>query len=604
MTFIEPSRSTNTENTEQNLNTENTKPAVELAVFNLASVTHTEDHKFIAHQIQHYLKACGHTSLEQLQSNANVATVANIFALSGSVLELILFTNKQKQADAGVQQAALLSMNLIGLFLEPKAEAHVRMALRPMLGLMAECLYPAEGKIKTSDLRRMTLHLNAQMAGDLEKFLKETQGKLPSLLSSAAALGRAILQTLSVPSVAGGLPSMAMTGASAEKRDPTQQFNNWAQPLLDLSMANATADMKPKLEASLEGVGALQQRAIQAMTILPTVIQQQNNAGTKYSLAWLIQESLKAIQKQGNQSRASVPLNQTGEHEQHTHGDILEFVTLQKDALNAPPCEGADSQTQHSISYSIGAERVNHADFYLPKVGFAFHRQYNSHMDEFDHSMIGARWMMPFSNVIIQNKQGYLFIDSHGRKHQLPDSIHYETYHVPFEGFTIEPMEDRDLMLNFGSDWNFHFHSFNGGKHYHLVQQFNEKTNEKVILTYLLFEQFAYLQAIDIQMKRAKHHIKFAFNEHAKIIAAFVDEQAEPLARYEYDIQGNLIKAFDQNGHARRYEYNDAHQLTRYTDRTGRGQNIRYESTAPKAKAVAEWADDGSFKTRLEWHPR
>jgi hypothetical protein len=66
-------------------------------------------------------------------------------------------------------------MNLIGLFLQPNTEAHVRMALRPMLGLMAECLYPANGKIKEADLRRMQLHLNAQMAGDLEKFLQETQ---------------------------------------------------------------------------------------------------------------------------------------------------------------------------------------------------------------------------------------------------------------------------------------------------------------------------------------------------------------------------------------------------------------------------------------------
>ncbi len=83
-----------------------------------------------------------------------------------------------------------------------------------------------------------------------------------------------------------------------------------------------------------------------------------------------------------------------------------------------------------------------------------------------------------------------------------------------------------------------------------------------------------------------------------------MDEQAEPVSRYEYDTQGNLIKAVDQNGHVRSYEYNDAHQLTRYTDRTGRGQNIRYESKEANAKAIAEWADDGSSKTRLEWHPR
>ncbi|WP_252715440.1 RHS repeat-associated core domain-containing protein [Acinetobacter bereziniae] len=604
MAFIDSKNQTAGSNTTETSRTNNTKPAIELAVFNLASVTHTEDHKFIAHQIQKYLQACGNTSLEQIKASANVPTVANIFALSGSVLDLILFAAEPKQADAGVQQAALLSMNLIGLFLQPNTEAHVRMALRPMLGLMAECLYPANGKIKEADLRRMQLHLNAQMAGDLEKFLQETQAKLAGLLSSATTLGSSILQAFT-SSVAGGLPSIASAGTTAEKRDPNLQFSNWAQPLIDLLGAPAQADMTAKISAPHL---TLQTEVQKAAPLLATAIQQQSNAGTRYSLAWLIQETLNAIQTQGKKATASVPLNQTGEHEQHINGDILEFVTLQPDALNDPICatliEDQSSKTEHSISYAIGAERVNHADFYLPKLGFAFSRQYNSQMDEFDYSMIGARWMMPFSNVIIHNAQGYLFIDSNGRKHQLPASIVDERYQVPFEGFSVAPYEQGDLLLNFGSDWNFHFHSFNAGKHYHLVQQFNEQTDEKVVLTYLLYEQFAYLQGIDFQLKRAKHLLKFAFNEQAKIIAAFVDEQAEPLARYEYDTQGNLIKATDQNGHTRSYEYNQAHQLTRYTDRTGRGQNIRYESTSPKAKAIAEWADDGSFKTRLEWHPR
>lgn len=601
MAFIDSKNQTTGSNTQQQSAAKETKPAVELAVFNLSSVTHTEDHKFIAHQIQNYLHACGNTSLEQIKASANVATVANIFALSGSVLDLVLFATEPKQAEAGVQQAALLSMNLIGLFLQPNTEAHVRMALRPMLGLMAECLYPTNGKIKEADLRRMQLHLNAQMAGDLEKFLQETQGKLSGLLSSATTLGTSILQAFSSSAVV-GLPSVTSAGATAEKRDPSKQFSNWAQPLIDLLGAPAQADMTAKLSPDLKT--RLDLESTKAISVLATAIQQQSNAGTQYSLAWLIQETLKAIQTQDKKATASVPLNQTGEYEQHINGDILEFVTLQPDALNAPPCDGADSQTGRSISYAIGAERINHLDFYLAKVDFAFHRQYNSQMDEFDHSMIGARWMMPFSNVMIQNAQGYLFIDGKGRKHQLPSSIRYEAYSVPFEGFTVTPHEDNDLLLNFGSAWNFHFHSFNGGKHYHVVQQFNDKTDEKVVLTYLLFEQFAYLQAIDFQLKRAKHVLKFAFNEQAKVIAAFVDDQAEALARYEYDTQGNLIKAIDQNGHTRSYEYNQTHQLTRYTDRTGRGQNIRYESTAAKAKAVAEWADDGSFKTRLEWHPR
>ena len=62
-------------------------------------------------------------------------------------------------------------------------------------------------------------------------------------------------------------------------------------------------------------------------------------------------------------------------------------------------------------------------------------------MDEFDQSMVGARWMMPFSNMIQQNAQGYLFIDSKGRKHQLPVSIIFETYEVPYEGWIIKPLK-------------------------------------------------------------------------------------------------------------------------------------------------------------------
>ena len=582
------------------------KPApVELAVFNLESVVTVTDHQMMANQIQRFLHSCGNTNLAQLQPKANVPMVANVFALTGSVLDLILYALVPKQGELGVQQSALLSINLIGLFLAPQAEAHVRMALRPMLGLMADCLYKENGKIREGDIKRMALHLNAKMAGDIGKFLLDTSGKLGGLLASASALGAQILATLAAPTVSlGAVAALAGGGggASADTRDPNQQFTNWASPLIDLIATPSVANLTPKMPALLGS--HLQISATQALTSLSSAIQQQSNSGLKYSVAWLISETRKAIEALGGAISASVPITQTGELERHTIGDTLEFVSLQADALSAPPCEGPDSQTEDSISYSIGAERVNHADFYLPKLGFAFSRQYNSQLEEFDDSMMGSRWMMPFSNQIIQNKQGYLFIDAKGRKHQFPSSILYEAYHAPFEGLIVEVIENGDLVLNFGGAWDFQFHSFNGGRHYHLVLQSNETTQEQVVLNYLLVNQTAYLQTVDFQLKITQQSLKFAYNEQLKIIAIFVDEQAEPLARYQYDQQGNLVKAYDQNGHLRSYYYNSNHQLTRYSDRTGRGQNIRYESTSAQAKAVEEWADDGSFKTRLEWHPR
>ncbi|MGQ1540814.1 RHS repeat-associated core domain-containing protein [Acinetobacter baumannii] len=578
------------------------QPAVELAVFNLNSVTDVADLQMIASQVQLYLQVCGNTTLEQIKSKANITTVANIFALTGSVLDLMLYATDKKTGDAAVQRGALLAANLIGLFSEPSNEAHARMALRPMFGLMAECLYRENGKIKETDIKRLGLHLNAMIAGDLEKFLKETQAKLSSLLASATALGVTILQSMATPATGINAGITTAAGASAEKRDPKLKFTNWAVPLIDLLGKPSQANLTPKIQPNI--TSRLQQEATQAIAALSQTLQQQANAGQKYTLAWLLQETLKAIQALENKGNASVPVNQTGEYERHTKGDTLEFVSLQADALNAPPCEGPDSQSGKSISYSIGAERVQHADFYLPKIGFSFIRQYNSQMDELDQSMIGARWMMPFSNMIQRTAQGYLFIDSKGRKHQLPASITFETYEVPYEGIIVQPLKNGDLVLNFGGDWTFQFHQFSVGQPYQLIQQFNKETKEKIDLSYLIFEKVAYLQCVDFQLEHAKHQLKFAFNEQIKIIAVFLDDKAEPLARYDYDTQGNLIKAIDQNGHTRTYEYNDFHQLTRYTDRTGRGQNIRYESTDAKAKAVEEWADDGSFHTKLKWHPR
>ncbi|HIE0646766.1 TPA: RHS repeat-associated core domain-containing protein, partial [Acinetobacter baumannii] len=578
------------------------QPAVELAVFNLNSVTDVADLQMVASQVQRYLQVCGNTSLEQIKSKANITTVANIFALTGSVLDLMLFATDKKTGDAAVQRGALLAANLIGLFSEPSNEAHARMALRPMFGLMAECLYRENGKIKETDIKRLGLHLNAMIAGDLENFLKETQAKLSSLLNSAATLGVTILQSMATPATGINAGITTAAGASAEKRDPKLKFTNWAVPLIDLLGKPSQANLTPKIQPNI--TSRLQQEATQAIAALSQTLQQQANADQKYTLAWLLQETLKAIQALENKGNASVPVNQTGEYERHTKGDTLEFVSLQADALNAPPCEGADSQSGKSISYSIGAERVQHADFYLPKIGFSFIRQYNSQMDEFDQSMVGARWMMPFSNMIQRTAQGYLFIDSKGRKHQLPASITFETYEVPYEGIIVQPLKNGDLVLNFGGDWTFQFHQFSVGQPYQLIQQFNEKTQEKIDLSYLIFEKVAYLQCVNFQLEHAKHQLKFAFNEQVKIMAVFLDDNAEPLARYDYDTQGNLIKAIDQNGHTRTYEYNYFHQLTRYTDRTGRGQNIRYESTDAKAKAIEEWADDGSFHTKLKWHPR
>ena len=68
------------------------------------------------------------------------------------------------------------------------------------------------------------------------------------------------------------------------------------------------------------------------------------------------------------------------------------------------------------------------------------------------------------------------------------------------------------------------------------------------------------------------------------------------LAAYEHDSAGDLTQASDENGAPWQYRYS-RHLLTRYTDRTGRGITLEYDGTGPDAKAIHEWADDGSLDT-------
>ena len=146
---------------------------------------------------------------------------------------------------------------------------------------------------------------------------------------------------------------------------------------------------------------------------------------------------------------------------------------------------------------------------------------------------------MPFSNQILQTETGFILIDGKGRKHRLPQSILSESYQVPFEGIQVSPAEDDHIVVDFGRDWSFYFRSFDTGQRYHLVLQHNTQSDEKVELNYLLLQQRAFLQSVEFKLKSATQRLKFAYNPQVQIIAIFVDEEAEPLARYNYDTQGD-----------------------------------------------------------------
>ncbi|ATP30648.1 hypothetical protein CRN81_06600 [Chromobacterium violaceum] len=63
---------------------------------------------------------------------------------------------------------------------------------------------------------------------------------------------------------------------------------------------------------------------------------------------------------------------------------------------------------------------------------------------------------------------------------------------------------------------------------------------------------------------------------------------------------GDLLAATDENGESWSYQYQH-HLITRYTDRTGRGITLEWDGTHLDARAIREYADDGSLDVRLAW---
>jgi YD repeat-containing protein len=98
-------------------------------------------------------------------------------------------------------------------------------------------------------------------------------------------------------------------------------------------------------------------------------------------------------------------------------------------------------------------------------------------------------------------------------------------------------------------------------------------------------------------------HLGTMIDDHGRFIGLWQIVDGEPLRQlcaYQYDAYGDLIQAQNENGAVWLYQF-EHHLITRYTDRTGRGMNLQWDGSSAKAKAVREWADDGSFDTRLEW---
>ncbi|MDM0037363.1 type VI secretion system tip protein TssI/VgrG, partial [Variovorax sp. J22P271] len=301
----------------------------------------------------------------------------------------------------------------------------------------------------------------------------------------------------------------------------------------------------------------------------------------------------------------------------------------------------AQSGTGGSISFARGSERLAHTDFVLQApLPITWTRSYHSGFVGYDQKgELGARWVTPYTVALhALGLEQLRYLASDGRTHDYPLPAVGEVHVDPIEELLLRRTGAAELVIERGPDWH---EVFEWARSWWRPIGYRTPQGNRIEMRYDEERQGAQPRN-DIIPERPDAHARpapaalsksllsdvLSYQGETLVAHAQVDyedrriagvwemrngQRTRQLAAYRYDEAGDLIQALDENAltleeaaqAARHYRYSH-HLLTRYTDRTGRAMNLQWSGSAEdakagKARAVREWADDGSFDTRLAW---
>ncbi|MFJ4145820.1 RHS repeat-associated core domain-containing protein, partial [Pseudomonas sp. NPDC089734] len=566
----------------------------------------------------------GIVTLDRIQNFAGaLPVVGNIMALIDVLNDIVTLVKSEKRDPL---DWVTLGIDLIGVIPAPPAMAAARMSLRPALYLVRQEMKVA-GKAMLGDalINMIVGHLNATIVGEIDDFVKTATAELPDILDKAGVKGEEILKEIAEglnAVVNSDLDTTKHLKAAREKingiqHDPDSVFSNFLGAACDIYMAAGKAVVNSATELLMpeeaKKLVAEQTRLLIAMgPELKTQLKSLSDPGSPYSIGALLSILTKAVEvwslRNGHGQAGNVKLgvtskakNQRGEGRTEVRKNEVQAEKEPNSAKNGT-CPG----TCNSINFSTGSESLAHTDFKLSgPYPVEWTRTYLSSLNAYDEGVLGARWITAFTTRFDLIDDGLLFHDADGRSHafSLPavGLFHYDAIENLTVVRTLEDtlvlcraLERKETYVRDGKQFRLtRIELRNGaGVTLHYEHRHGDSRELSDILTY---------KGGDIS--KVHLHLGTMLDEQGRLIGLWEIKDGKPqrqLCRYQYDAYGDLVQAQDENGASWQYYY-QSHLITRYTDRTGRGLNLQWNGTSPKARAVREWADDGSFDTRLEW---
>ncbi|CAK16324.1 RHS repeat-associated core domain-containing protein [Pseudomonas entomophila] len=557
-------------------------------------------------------------TLERLKGVAgNVAVAGNSIALVDALGDIVILAGNKVPDPVA---CATFAINLIGLVRAPASGAAARMALRPMLFIVRQ-----EGKQVLGDalIELMAGHLNADIVGSLDDFVSQTAGHLKAALSDAATLGEQLILDIATGLAAlaastGPAPATpAAAGGNLLVHDPQASIDNYLAGAFNAyksaGKGMTSANLSPALSAAAKA--QLLAHIAQLRTLAPLVrgaILKLGDAGSPGSIEALrltLASSVAQWRKRNPQVVvANVKAGSTSKARHQVAEGKVETQKEQAPALQAAnQCKnGAPTGTCNSIDFALGSETLQHTDFSLPgPFPVSWTRTYHSRLAALDGGSLGARWITAFTTCIDVRDDGLLLHDIDGRSHAYPLLKVGKTHYDPVEYRGLTRTTDSQLILSRGQERRETYERV--GERFYLVH-IRMRNGVGATLHYEHFHEGRPVLS-DINTYQdddpTKVHLQLGtlLDEHGHIQGLWQVVDGKPLRQlcaYHYDDHGDLIAAQDEHGAAWQYQYQH-HLITRYTDRTGRGQHLEWDGSGPHARAIREWADDGSFETRLAW---
>jgi RHS repeat-associated protein len=569
----------------------------------------------------------GVVTLDRIKSVAGaLPVVGNIMALVDALNDIVKLSGSSKRDPL---DWVSLGINLIGVLPAPPTMAAARMSLRPTLFLVRQELSLA-GKALLGDsvIEIIIGHLNADIVGTIDDFVQQAQAKLGEILQSAGKLGEEVIEEIASgleKAVNGKLDAkgnlqdaehLASTAGDQLLHDPKAAISNIFSAVASIykaagkGVANKASEhllpdeVKKKVLAGTSSLRAMgPELRVQLNRLSDTQIQ--NSVGALLMVlagavaTWRLRN---AHGQSGNikPDKISQAKRKAGEGK-------TEVSKHEVPAKNRPNKEKnrVCAATKRSISFALGSESLRHIDFSLPGAfPVDWTRTYCSRLKEYDQDVIGARWITPFTTRFDRVDEGLVFHDSDGRDHEFPlpkvGLFHFDA----IENLTLVRVSEDQLLLCRGFERKETY--IRNGQRYLLsgvvlrngagmMLHYEHHHGERMVLSDLMTYQG--------DVTKVQLHLGTMIDDYGRLIGLWEIFDGTPrrqLCGYQYDGAGDLIQAQDENGAAWNYHYLH-HLITRYTDRTGRGMNLEWSGDGADAKAVREWADDGSFDTRLEW---